>query len=338
MCAFPVPIHAYGVMLALAFVAGIAMGVVNGRRIGLGTDQVLDLAVWFLVSAMVGARVLYIVLYPAQFPTVRSWFALTQGGLVFFGGFLATAAATIAYGKWHRISLRDLGDMIAPCLILGHAVGRIGCFLNGCCYGRPTDLPWGVVFSRLGDGLPRHPTQLYEAGFLMVLFFLALHLFRVRTEGAEAGTGIPALPGPDPSPAPEVRPDADGRTSPGTGPGNGADADRGPAAGTGQSSTPDAGAGTRPGTGPVPGSGGGADRTRGGWLFPGAVWGGYTRMYSGFRFAIEYLRGDDRGGFFTAAGLSVSQGIGLAGIMASLAWLYLSHRKARQERETGDGG
>ncbi|NLI78276.1 MAG: prolipoprotein diacylglyceryl transferase [Candidatus Riflebacteria bacterium] len=329
MCAFPVPIHAYGVVLALAFVAGIVMGVVNGRRIGLGTDQMLDLAVWFLVSAMVGARVLYIVLYPAQFPTVRSWFALSQGGLVFFGGFLATAATMIAYGKWHRIRLRDLGDMIAPCLILGHAVGRIGCFLNGCCYGRPTGLPWGVVFPRLGDGLPRHPTQLYEAGFLAVLFLVAQHLFRVRTAedplAMRDTDGSPRHPwrqGGSPSDLLPVGP-----ATPGTAVGAASEPVSG--VGVGQASEPVPGEGV----GAFPADGGGHER--GGWLFPGAVWGGYTLMYSGFRFAIEYLRGDDRGGFFTAAGLSVSQGIGLAGIAASLVWLYLCHRKACQERETG---
>lgn len=321
MCALPVPIHAYGVVLALAFVAGIAMGVVNGRRIGLGTDQVLDLAVWFLVSAMVGARALYIVLYPAQFPTVWSWFALTQGGLVFFGGFLATAATMIAFGKWHRIRLRDLGDMIAPCLILGHAVGRIGCFLNGCCYGRPTDLPWGVVFPRLGDGLPRHPTQLYEAGFLAALFFVAEHLFRVRTAAGASLPGTLAGPGAAPDPGPEVRQ----APAEGTVDGDGRSEGIGPRTGP----VPDAG-----GTGQEPAASPTLSAPDGRW-FPGAVWGGYTLMYSGFRFAIEYLRGDDRGGFFTPAGLSVSQCIGLAGIAASLVWLYLSRRKALQERATG---
>ncbi len=250
------PIHPYGILLALAFVAGIGMGIINGRRLGYSTDRVLDLSVWFLVSAMLGARVLYIVLYPAQFPTVGSWFAITRGGLVFFGGFLATALTVIGYGRWHGLRLRDMGDMIAPCLILGHAVGRIGCFLNGCCYGRPTDLPWGVVFPRLGDQ-PRHPTQLYEAGFLLILFVIAQRLFWRRMEK--------------------------------------------------------------------------------GWAFPGAVWGSYTLAYSLFRFAVEYLRGDDRGGFFTPAALSISQGIGLAGALASLAWLYLCYQKNRYERGTKGG-
>lgn len=251
------PIHPYGVVLALAFVAGIGLGLWNGRQLGYSTDRIFDLAVWFLLSAMVGARALYIVLYPSQFPTIGSWFAITQGGLVFFGGFLATAVTVIGYGRWHGLSLRDLGDLIAPCLMLGHAIGRVGCFLNGCCYGRPTDLPWGVVFPRLGDGLPRHPTQLYEAGFLLVLFFLAQWLFGRRVEQK--------------------------------------------------------------------------------WGFPGAIWGSYTLAYSGFRFAIEYLRGDDRGGFFTPAMLSISQGISLAGVVASLVWLHLCHRKHRLETATRKG-
>lgn len=241
------PVHAYGFMLALAFIAGILLGIYHGRQLGYSTDRVLDLAVWLLISAMVGARALYIVLYPQQFPTYFSWFAFTQGGLVFFGGFLGATITVIAYGRWHGLGMRDLGDMIAPCLIMGHAIGRIGCFLNGCCYGSPTSLRWGVVFERLGDHLPRHPTQLYEAFFLLCLFVVAVAAFR--------------------------------------------------------------------------------NRIRGGAVFPGGVWGGYVFLYSNFRFAIEYIREDDRGGFFTSAGLSVSQCVSLAGLAGSLIWLEVCRRK-----------
>jgi len=250
-----IQIHAYGVLLALAFIAGIGMGIVQGRQLGYTTDRVLDLSAWFLISAMVGARGLYIFLYPQQFPTFVSWLAITQGGLVFFGGFLATSLTMIVYGRYNGLRLRDLGDMIAPCLIIGHAIGRIGCFTNGCCYGSPTALPWGVVFGRSGDILSRHPTQLYEAVFLIFLFVLSLAAFR--------------------------------------------------------------------------------NRIRRGFIFPGGVWGGYTLLYSMFRFGIEYLRDDDRGGFFTPAAFSVSQCIGLGGVAASLLWLELCRRMNENEREGG---
>jgi phosphatidylglycerol:prolipoprotein diacylglycerol transferase len=102
-------------------------------------------------------------------------FKLWEGGLVFYGGLLLTVGVTLAYMKWHRLPLWKWADLFSPPIALGLFFGRIGCFLAGCCYGKETSLPWGVIFkdpnslARLSVSL--HPTQLYEAAGCLVLFF-----------------------------------------------------------------------------------------------------------------------------------------------------------------------
>ncbi|HEY9070525.1 MAG TPA: prolipoprotein diacylglyceryl transferase, partial [Candidatus Ozemobacteraceae bacterium] len=174
----PFPIHAYGVLLALAFAAGIGVALHLCERFWITRDQIIDLAILFMFAAIAGSRILYIFLYPKQFPDITSLFALNRGGLVFYGGFVATALAVVAYGRWQGISLRLLGDLIAPSLAMGHTIGRLGCFANGCCYGAPSDLPWACRFPAAGDGLTRHPTQLYEALFLFAALIVTFRLAR----------------------------------------------------------------------------------------------------------------------------------------------------------------
>lgn len=242
------PIHLYGVLLALAFAGGIGLGIYHAGRFGITPERIIDLSIVFMFSAMLGSRILYILLYPQQFQEAWSWFALNRGGLVFFGGFLATVAGVILFGKYYRISLRILGDLIAPCLALGHTVGRLGCFVNGCCYGAPTDLPWACRFATASDSLGRHPTQLYEAAFLFVAMIVTHRLLTKR-----ASTGHPPA---------------------------------------------------------------------------GFIWGGYVASYGLFRFMIEFLRDDDRGGFFTPLHLSVSQLVGLGATAAAIFWIFLCARRA----------
>ncbi|HOY65823.1 MAG TPA: prolipoprotein diacylglyceryl transferase, partial [Candidatus Ozemobacteraceae bacterium] len=180
----PFPIHVYGVLLALAFAGGIGVALHLCERSGISRDQIIDLAIVFMFSAIAGSRILYIILYPQQFRDVWSLFALNRGGLVFYGGFVATALAVVAFGRRQGISLRLLGDVIAPSLAMGHTIGRLGCFANGCCYGAPSGLPWACRFPAAGDALARHPTQLYEALFL---FAALLVTFRLASRAPGAG-------------------------------------------------------------------------------------------------------------------------------------------------------
>jgi len=169
LISWPFPIYTYGVVLALAFVVAIGLAWRRGPVVGIDQGTVLDAALVVVVGSLAGARLLYIVLYPAQFPTWTEWFAIQRGGLVFYGGLLGAVAGVILLTAWRRIALLDLADLAAPCVAWGQAIGRLGCLMHGCCYGAACSWPWGMVFPSLGDGIVRHPTQLYEALFTAIL-------------------------------------------------------------------------------------------------------------------------------------------------------------------------
>lgn len=164
-------IHSYGVMMALAFSAGIAVSIIFGKREGLNTEKVFDGVLWVMISSIIGARVFYVVEFWENFKDTREIFMLWQGGLVFYGGLTFAIAALIVWSKKNKLSVFKILDIAAPAAALGYAIGRIGCFLNGCCYGVPADLPWAAKFPNLIDA--RHPTQLYSS-FSGLDIFLAL--------------------------------------------------------------------------------------------------------------------------------------------------------------------
>lgn len=146
------PIQAWGTMLFVAMACGVALSMYRARRVGLDPELILSLAVWCMVWGILGARVFYVIEYWPKFQKA-SWgetlFAvinLTQGGMVVYGSLLAGGAALLAFIWRHRLPALAMTDLIAPGAVLGVALGRIGCFLNGCCYGGLSELPWSVQF------------------------------------------------------------------------------------------------------------------------------------------------------------------------------------------------
>jgi phosphatidylglycerol---prolipoprotein diacylglyceryl transferase len=146
------PIRGYGVMLFLAIAAGVGLSAARARRAGLDPDVVLSLAVWFLFFGIFGARLFYVIEYwdkfqkPTLAETLLGMINLTQGGLVVYGSLLAGGLALVLFVHRHRLPGLAFADLIAPGVVLGVGLGRLGCFLNGCCYGGISDLPWAVRF------------------------------------------------------------------------------------------------------------------------------------------------------------------------------------------------
>ncbi len=146
------PVRGFGVMLLLALVAGVGLALRRARQVGLDPETILSLAFWMLISGILGARVFYIVQKWDEFPhgniqeTVLSFLNVTQGGLVVYGSVIAASVALIAFCRRHRLPWLAVCDLIAPSLLLGLALGRVGCFMNGCCFGGVCDLPWAVSF------------------------------------------------------------------------------------------------------------------------------------------------------------------------------------------------
>lgn len=145
-------IRGYGTMLLVAVLAGVGLSIYRARRVGLDPEVILSLATWLFIWGIIGARVFYIIEYWPSFQratlgqTVFAMLNLTEGGLVVYGSCLAAGAALVVFVHKHRLPGLALSDLIAPGVVLGVGLGRLGCFMNGCCYGGPSDLPWAVQF------------------------------------------------------------------------------------------------------------------------------------------------------------------------------------------------
>src|SRR5215471_13855811 len=180
-----VTIYSYGVLLAAAYLLGLLLAVRRAGPRGLDTQRVLDLGIWIIISALVGAKALLLLVeYRFYTGSLRDVWGLVRSGGVFYGGLIAGVGVALWYIRRHHMPLWTTTDVFAPGIALGHAVGRLGCLLAGCCFGRPTSVPWAITFrdpaamANVGTplGVPLHPTQLYEAGTeaLILVVLLAL--------------------------------------------------------------------------------------------------------------------------------------------------------------------
>lgn len=181
----PLAIHSYGLFVAIAFLVGLAISLFYARKEGIENQTILDLAIYVIISAVVGARIFYVL---GQWDYYRSnpleILMLQNGGLVFLGGLLLSILTIVIYARIKSLPLLKLLDALTPGTALGYAIGRIGCFLNGCCFGLPTKLPWGLVFppgslaALYFPAEPIHPTQLYSSLSVLLVFFVLLWLYR----------------------------------------------------------------------------------------------------------------------------------------------------------------
>jgi phosphatidylglycerol:prolipoprotein diacylglycerol transferase len=184
----PLAIHTYGVLVALAFLFGLMWAARRAKRKGLDPAIVSDLGVWLILAAMVGAKLFHIIFCWDEF--ITAWRAeglkSLREGFVFYGGFLGASVATAAFVRQRHVPLWPLADAFAPAVALGHVLGRLGCFFNGCCYGYPSDVALAVRFptGHIMHSAPVHPTQLYEvAANLLILAGLLIWERRPRVAG-----------------------------------------------------------------------------------------------------------------------------------------------------------
>lgn len=181
----PFTLHTYGLLLASAFLLGLWVASRQARRAGLDGERIVDLAVWVLIAGLVGAKLALLAVdwrYFSAHP--RELLAILQSGGVFYGGLLAAFPVAWWYTRRHRIPGWPAADALAPGVAVGQAIGRLGCFAAGCCWGLPTAVPWAVTFrdtySSRTVGTPMdialHPVQVYEA---IVAFGIFLALVRL---------------------------------------------------------------------------------------------------------------------------------------------------------------
>lgn len=179
----PVTLYSYGLAIAVGFLLAAGLAARRARELELDPARIQRIALIGLLAGLAGGRAAYVFL---NWELYRSHpleiLRLDHGGLVFYGGLAAGVLAGVAATRAARMPVLATLDLFVPPLVVAHAVGRVGCFLNGCCYGEPTALPWGVVFP--GEILYRHPTQLYEAAALVVILLLLTRLERKGLPGA----------------------------------------------------------------------------------------------------------------------------------------------------------
>ena len=178
----PFTVYTYGVLLAASYLLGLRLAMWRAKKWGLDSNRVLDLGIYIIIAALVGAKLLLLVVDFDQFKDPRELLNLARLGGVFYGGLLLALVVAFWYIARHRMPFWTTCDVFAPGIALGHVTGRLGCLAAGCCYGKPTDVPWAIVFTNplaaanVGTplGIPLHPTQLYEAGAALIIVTLLL--------------------------------------------------------------------------------------------------------------------------------------------------------------------
>src|SRR5215467_11157384 len=168
-----VTVYTYGVLLAAAYLLGLQLALRRARARKLDSTRVMDLGIYIIISALIGAKLLLLVTdFQAFKQNPAELLNLLREGGVFYGGLIVAVIVALWYIRRVGLPLWTTCDVFAPGIALGHVVGRFGCFFAGCCFGKPTSVPWAITFTdpfaaaNTGTPLnvPLHPTQLYEAG------------------------------------------------------------------------------------------------------------------------------------------------------------------------------
>ncbi|MEP6919547.1 MAG: prolipoprotein diacylglyceryl transferase [bacterium] len=181
------PINTYGVFLALAFLSAILITVRLAQRDGLPRERIYDLSLWMLLGGLVGSKVLMFWTEPEYRNNPLQLLSLDflRSGGVFYGGLIGAVIVGYLLMRRYKLPWWKTADACAPGIAIGNFFGRQGCFAAGCCWGKPTTLPWGMKFSELGHQItgvptdvPLHPTQLYESFAMLIVFFFLFWLHK----------------------------------------------------------------------------------------------------------------------------------------------------------------
>lgn len=177
----PVAIHWYGLMYLIGFALVWVLGRwrINRDETDLSLRDLEDIIFYSVLGVIAGGRLGYVLFYkPAEYLAhPLEVFYLWQGGMSFHGGLVGVIVALLIFARKRNKTLLEIGDFVAPLIPLGLAAGRLGNFINGELWGRPTTLPWGMVFPQTADGVARHPSQLYEMGLEGFALFALVWLF-----------------------------------------------------------------------------------------------------------------------------------------------------------------
>ena len=182
----PVTIHTYGFFIALGFLIGLWVAAYYAKKESIPHARIVDLGFYILIAALVGSRFFFIIINaPYYLDRPLEILKIWEGGLVFYGGVLLAIPTAFWFVKKHSLGIWRTADVFAPGLAIGHALGRLGCFFAGCCYGKTAEaLPWGVIFTDpeclAPTDLLLHPTQLYESAGELLNFIILISLMKYK--------------------------------------------------------------------------------------------------------------------------------------------------------------
>ena len=194
----PIPLRLYGLMIGVGFLLAIWLASRKAKKEGIDPDRIMDMGVYLLLAAIVGSRLLYVLVNLQEFrQNPLDVFAIWKGGLVFYGGLIGAVATGFWYVRRHKLPLWKTADILAPYIALGHMFGRFGCFFAGCCYGAPCAGTVCITFtdprSLAPLGVSLYPTQLFEAGGEFMNFLVLLTLYRFKKFDGQIFWLYPAL-------------------------------------------------------------------------------------------------------------------------------------------------
>ncbi len=181
-------IHTYGFFFALGVGLGMFLSIKRAKAEGINTDKFSDLIFWTIISGLIGSKLLLIATNPEMLKYKDAFVSILRSGGTFYGGILIGVPFAILYAKWKKLQILKIADIVSPFIAMGHGFGRLGCFSAGCCYGRPTDSPIGVVFTSpiahettgVPIGVKIYPTQLMESILNFFNFFILLYMYKKR--------------------------------------------------------------------------------------------------------------------------------------------------------------
>jgi len=180
-----ISIKTYGFFVATGFLVALYFTVKLAKLSKSGPQFIIDLSLYLLISGILGARLFYVLLNWHYFSSnIKDIFFIWNGGLVFYGGLLAALLTGSILIRFNKLNFLSICDIFTPGIFIGLSIGRIGCLFAGCCYGKETNLPWGIIFTNSDClaplGIKLHPAQIYESIYTFIIFILLLNTFKYK--------------------------------------------------------------------------------------------------------------------------------------------------------------
>lgn len=178
----PLTIHTYGLFFTLGVIVGLLVAFKAGLDEGMNPLVILDMGFIIILFALIGSRLAYVIINISYYRNhVLDILKIWDGGLVFSGGLIAVLLVLVWYSKFDRLTFWNICDLWAPSAAIGQGIGYLGCLLAGCCYGKPAEVKWGVMFTHPTSlaplNIPLHPTQIYGALSGFIIFFVLMKLY-----------------------------------------------------------------------------------------------------------------------------------------------------------------